>query len=457
MIESLLFMALFLMLPIFWLGLLRLSGVRLLTISIPGALIASILIWQYIGFPILFFQLNDYRAVLIQDRSIILQMFLWSSYSITMILFGFVAARKNMGPLHLPNQFNAYYDTVKRSVLAERWILYAIFSASVAVLAMYIQRVGINNLAFLSVIGFIESDVSQNMLRSNMGNAFEGRYHWFRLFMRDFLSIASLGFFAHWLMCRRWMPFVIFSASFVVVAFSMVMATEKGPILWYLISLFILYVIVFKSGRLTVKLIATMVPFGMVLIGLMYMYFMGSSSIWVGIQGGFSRITSGQIVGLYHYLDIFPDQVDYLLGRSLPNPRGIFPWEHYRLIVEVKNIVQPELAKQGIVGSMPTFFWGEMYANFGYLGILIPPFFVGYVVYVINILIFRLPMSPVTLAFFIWALLYIKTLSGTGLGRFLFPVWPIIMASSTLLALGLMSRGVIRFRKKRMFRAVSHL
>ena len=108
-----------------------------------------------------------------------------------------------------------------------------------------------------------------------------------------------------------------------------------------------------------------MVPFGMVLIGLMYVYFKGSSSIWVGIQSGISRITTGQMSGLYHYLDIIPDQVDYLLGRSLPNPRGIFPWEHYRLTVEVMNIVHKGLAEQGIVGSMPTFFWGEMYANFG--------------------------------------------------------------------------------------------
>ena len=54
-------------------------------------------------------------------------MFLWSSYTITMTLFGFVAACKNMGPLHLPNQFNANYGAFQRAVLAERWILYAIF------------------------------------------------------------------------------------------------------------------------------------------------------------------------------------------------------------------------------------------------------------------------------------------------------------------------------------------
>ncbi len=444
------------MLPIFWIRLLRLSGLSLLTISIPGVLIAVILFFQYFGLPVLFFHLNDYRAQFIQDRLIIWQMFLWSSYTITMILLGFVAARKKMGPLHLPKQYNAFYETFQRSVLAERWFLFVLFLVSVAVLAAYIQRVGIHNLAFLAAVGFIEADETSKVLRSAMGNAFEGDYHWFRLFMRDFLSIASLGFFAHWLMCRKHMSFLIFSASFVVALFSMIMATEKAPFFWYLISLLIIYIIVIKNGRLSAKRITALAPFSIVIIGLMYVYFMESVSIWVGIQSGFSRIITGQMDGLYHYLIIFPDQVDYLLGRSFPNPGGIFPWEPYRLTVEVMNIVHPQLAKLGIVGSMPTFFWGEMYANFSYLGILIPPFFVGYIVYAINILIFRLPMSPLTLAIFVWALHHIINISETGLSVYIINISGLIMASFTLIALGIIGRGVIRFRRRRVLAVVGH-
>jgi hypothetical protein len=54
-----------------------------------------------------------------------------------------------------------------------------------------------------------------------------------------------------------------------------------------------------------------------------------------------------------------------------------------------------------IIGSMPAFYWGEMYANFSYLRIVIPPFFIGYFLYWLNIIIFRLPMTPVVLSFFI--------------------------------------------------------
>ena len=171
------------MVPVFWMGLLRVSGVRLLTISIPGVLTVAVLIYQYIGFPILFFRLDDYRAILIQDRAIIMQMFLWNIYSITMILVGFVAARMKLGPLHLQTQYNSFHDSFWLARFRERWVLYAIFGVSVGVLGLYIFQVGVGNLALLAALNIIDADMSANSLRSAMGNAFEGKYHWYRLFL----------------------------------------------------------------------------------------------------------------------------------------------------------------------------------------------------------------------------------------------------------------------------------
>ena len=450
MIEQLLFIAIFLIVPVFWLGLLRISGVRLLTISVPSVLMAAVLIRQYIGFPVLYFQLDDYRALFIQDHAIIWQMFLWSIYSITMIQLGFVAANRMMGPLHLQKQYNPFHDSVLSSRLTERLIVYVLFGVCVAVLALYISKIGVVKLALVAAFGSVDTDTSTKALRSAMGNAFEGKYHWYRIFMRDYLSMASFAFFAHWLLCHKRFPLFIFIVSFVITGFSMLMALEKGPFLWYLISLFLIYAIIRREGRLSYKLVSVLAPVGFFIIGLMYVYFMGSPNIWTGITSGFSRLTTGQMVGLYHYLVVFPDQVDYLLGNSFPNPGGIFPWEPYRLTVEVMNIVYPELEAKGVVGSMPTFFWGEMYANFGSLGILVPPFFIGYVVYMINILIFCLPMSPVVLAIFLSVTMYIKNLSGTGLSAYLIDLYGFSLLVFTLLFLSISGRGIIRYRSSRI-------
>jgi hypothetical protein len=114
------------------------------------------------------------------------------------------------------------------------------------------------------------------------------------------------------------------------------------------------------------------------------------------------------------------------------------------------NIVNPNQEKLGIIGSSPTIFWGEMYANFGYLGILVPPFFVGYVVYAINILIFRLPMSPLVLAIFVWSLMHIRNISSTGLSSYIIDITGLIMVIFTLIVMGIIGRGVIRFRRIRL-------
>ena len=42
--------------------------------------------------------------------------------------------------------------------------------------------------------------------------------------------------------------------------------------------------------------------------------------------------------------------------NAVSKSRGLFPWEGYKMTVEVMNWVNPTLADRGIVGSMPTVF-----------------------------------------------------------------------------------------------------
>ena len=84
---------------------------------------------------------------------------------------------------------------------------------------------------------------------------------------------------------------------------------------------------------------------------------------------------------------------------------GILPFDSISITKLVHSIIYPEMLNKGIVGSSPSFFWGEMYANFGYAGIFVPPFFVGYLLYLLNIMMFRLMTSPIVISIFIWMIL----------------------------------------------------
>ena len=325
--EEFFFILFFTSFLLVWSILLKYSEVKILTISIPSFLIIVIFIFQYLGFPILFFFLDDSRAYYVQDRAIIWEMFLWSSFTITLIIIGFIAACRSFGPLHLADQYNAFTNSIIPLRFLQRLMLLILFIISALVLFVYIYIIGWNNIALFSVINISDQEISIEALRSNMANAFKGKYHWYRLFMRDFLTIASVAFFGQWLLRKNFFSFTIFILSFLICTFSMLMAIEKGPVLWYLISLVMIYTIIKHQGRFQFKQLVIIIFFGFFISGLMYVYFMNTQSLWKGIENSISRIFAGQIQALYHYLEFFPEQISFLWGRSFPNPGGLLPFE----------------------------------------------------------------------------------------------------------------------------------
>jgi hypothetical protein len=447
--EDFFFLFLYIFFLFTWLFILKYSGVQILTISIPSFLIITIFVYQYLGFPILFFFLDDYRAYYVQDRAIIWEMFLWTSFSITLIIIGFIAARKSFGPLHLANQYNAFSDSITPIRFFQRLMLLILFIISVLVLFVYLSKIGWSNIALFSAINISDQEISIEVLRSNMGNAFEGKYHWYKLFMHDFLMTVSVTFFGQWLLRKNFFLFIMFIISFLICAFSMLMAVEKGPSMTYLISLLFIYTIIKFQGRLQFKQLVKFGFFGFFITGLMYMYFMSASTLWLGIESVISRVFTGQIHALYHYLEIFPAQINFLWGQSFPNPGRLLPFEPFHLTKELSRMVYPQNELMGVVGQMPTIYWGEMYANFSYLGIIIPPFFIGYFLYWFNTIIFRLPMTPLVLSFFIWIIMHYGNLAVTSLGSFLIDLPMFIMILVLILFIAITNKFKIRYFKFR--------
>ena len=225
----------------------------------------------------------------------------------------------------------------------------------------------------------------------------------------------------------------------------MLSATEKGPALWYLISLILMYLIIKNDSRLKLKYLIGLGIFAPLLLGLIYVNFMNAPSFIKGIEYGFSRLTTGQIQGLYHYFTIFPDQVDFLYGRSFPNPGGLMPYEPYSLSKSVHNIIFPYKSLKGVVGSMPTFYWGEMYANFGYLGVIFPPFFIGYLLYSLNILIFKLPMTPIMLSIYVYLISHYDGLATTSLSKFVIDIKIVLVLFIYVFVVSIPNKGIIKY------------
>ena len=258
----------------------------------------------------------------------------------------------------------------------------------VAVLFSYLSIVGINNLAIMVALEFSD-DLSSETARSLMTNSFTGKYHWYAFYGRS-NAVFTFALLAQSMIRKTFLTRTLIFPLLFITIFSMVMSTQKAPLIKLFIGLFMVSVLVREGGVFSFYKLIFLGTISLSTLTIFYITFMGFSSPFEGFIATLSRALTGQIEPAYNYLSMFPDHQEFLLGRSFPNPRGILPFEHYRLTVEVMAWFNPHQYKNNVVGKLPTVYWGEMYANFGIVGVLIPPFFIGYLLYGLNSFIFQL-------------------------------------------------------------------
>lgn len=437
---ALIFFLLFFSVPIFALIQLRIAGERLNQVSIVNITTVALFMFSMLGTFVLFFQLDAYRYnVGVQDPALVLVVLFYSSINIIFFLLGVIFIRKVVG-----------FDVVRFSSSEIRrlsWlqskIILLIFMFCIVVLIKYLRQLD----QFAIIVALTEGASAAKQARSDMGNSFSGKYHWYKLVMHDLGNLVTFTSFAIWLIGKRARDGLLFVSAFCYSAFVAIMATEKAPIAWLLIGLLMVYSVVRSNGFMPFK---KLIPFIFLIVGLLVMtfiYFMGSGDIDAALWSVFSRAFSGSISPAYFYLEFFPEHQEFLLGRTFPNPGGLMPYEPYRYTIEVMNWVFPELVGSGVVGTAPTVFWGEAYANFGPLGIPFVAFMVGCLVALVSYLVSKLEINPLTVGFLVWLILIFKDLSVTGFSGYFYNVYVI---SITVIVIAVLSvRGFLRVRQKR--------
>ncbi|OOE37585.1 hypothetical protein BZG06_16505, partial [Salinivibrio kushneri] len=351
-------------------------------------------------------------AVGIQDPTIVLIVLFFSSINIIFFLLGVIFFRRFVGFKVVP--FRSY--EIKSFSWLQDKLLWLLFALCVLVLMNYLSQ--LDNVAL--IVALTDGVSVAKQARSDMGNSFSGDYHWYKLIMHDLGNLVTFTAFSLWLIRRKVKDALFFFFTLCYSVFVAVMATEKAPIAWLLIGLFMVYFFVRNNGLVPFK---KLIPFVLLIVALLilsYIYFMGSSDVGAALWSVFSRAFSGSISPAYFYLEFFPEHQEYLLGRTFPNPGGLLPYEPYRYTVEVMNWQFPSIVGSGIVGSMPTVFWGESYANFGFIGIPIVAFTVGCLTSLVSYIVSKVEINPLTIGFTVWLILIVKDLSITGFSGYFY-------------------------------------
>ncbi|XLX42197.1 O-antigen polymerase [Ectopseudomonas mendocina] len=390
-----------------WL-LLRVAGENINKISILNVVTVSIYAFSVLGLFPLFYKLDQYRVYTgVTNQKLVFIVLLCSFTAIVCFLLGAVFIRRAMGLKPYPIVSSEIKPLERMNFAA----LMVALGCVVVVLALYLMKV--EHIALFVAIK--DGAEAAAIARSEMGNNFP-KYHRYGLIMHDLGVVVTLSFFTLWLLKKDLVRLALFSVAFVVSAFIAVMATEKAPLVWLFVGMFMVYYVVRKDGVVPKRDVALLGLCIVIILFVFNVYFMGSDYPLMSV---FSRAFAGSISPAYFYLEYVPYVRDFYWFTTFPNPGGFLPYESARYTVEIMNWKFPENMEKGIVGSMPTVFWGEAYLNFGFLGVPVVAFIMGCFVAVVSFLVSRLELNAISIAFAVWVMLHLKSLGVTGFSGFL--------------------------------------
>lgn len=432
------FVSLYFLFPFFVVVGMKKTGMQLFEASIPSFVVLSMFAFAYIGTLPLYFGWIHYRYVMgVQDKFLVLQVLLMTSWSILTMIIGFLFARDIFHFKDYKKNISYFRPLNPKEIIClYLWLIFCL-----GVLYVYLTKVPSIALFVALKNGVKEATIA----RSLMGNDFAGKYHRYSFFMHDCLTLVTFSLFAHWLIRKNHYSLFVFLTAFLFSTFTAVMATEKAPFAWFVIGLFLTYTLVLRHGKIPVRSLVKLGVSLVVPLIFFYIYFMGSNNPFSAMRSIFSRSFTGCLQAAYHHLEFIPTHHDFLMGRSFPNPGGVLPFEPYPLAVELMRWRFPAEAASGVVGSSPTVFWGEMYANFGLLGVFIAPLFVGVGLYSINFLVFKLENTPLKVGLVVWMLLHYRTLAVTGLSGFIFDIRMIVICVLVVGIIFLSNNGKIKY------------
>lgn len=196
---------------------------------------------------------------------------------------------------------------------------------------------------------------------------------------------------------RLWF-YVMFVFSVLIITYNF----EKGPILFYLLG-FVLFRVYLKGGISKKIIIRTFLILLFLIIGLIAMLsgegidVMSLFSYNSGIVG---RVFLAQGAGTFLSFDLFPSTINHIGFSSISGFLSeMFNIEHCersaRFIMEQIN---PKGILSGEAGVVNSLFIAEAWANFGIIGLVIAPLYVGFLIQCFYLFLLKSPKTPSFLA-----------------------------------------------------------
>ncbi len=386
-------------------------GIRFDVVSLPGVFLLSFLAFAYVGLVFLYFRLDPLSVSIgATNPALVWAMLGCTVLSLAGVLAGFAAMQRLRALPQPPAGQAAQAFSRSTLLLVVGLLLVCCLAAGAAILES--PRVAL----FEALRGNKAAIV---LARSQMTNArAPGAFDWQRLLYIDMFQFLLFCLFAHALARRKIASLVLFLAFLGLGLAASYLAMQKHDAVFLLAGLALTSLLARRGGRVPALFVAAAVP---VLATVLLVPYVLSYSwpLYELIKNVGQRLCIGSLSPAYFYLKLFPDAHPFLHGKSLSNLLGLLPFEQFPLTRFVYDNIYPEHAGTAIVGSAPTVFWGEAYANFGWAGPLAIGLLAGMALYALHFVLSGLRRSLINIALTAWVILHVQYLSITSFSNYI--------------------------------------
>ena len=291
----------------------------------------------------------------------------------------------------------------------------AVLGIAMSVTLLYYSKLEIIPFNFMinNVMGDVNiTDLAK--LRESSTTTFKlGKLHRYKFFMAQLIPFLVVLALLKSKLTKKNVWRLLFFILAVFAMYRSISDLQKKPLLDFIILLFIALWIF--RGKINGKQVGILIGVSFGILSLMYIYIMGLTNrpFLALLEGISSRLFLGQTAPLYYYFSLFPDSHDFLYGASLPNPAGIFQFEHFPI---TKWIFVNGLNRSWeIVGTAPSAFIGEMYANFGFPIMVLSILILSLILQYIQIKFITRPRTLLLTAFYAYFVFLSGQFAMTGL------------------------------------------
>lgn len=175
---------------------------------------------------------------------------------------------------------------------------------------------------------------------------------------------------------------------------------HKSHMIVFILSMFLIFYFFSEKTLIKSFLMPFLVSLGLLLVT--YIFYIGIDGYSVGdlLIMILQRVLVPYVVSLDFVLNNFGSDIPLLMGASFPNPKGLFDFETVYLSNLLMNLIagKPE-------GTVPAPSVGFLYANFGFIGVLINSVII-FSYFILLYLIIKKFRSP--LGFVVWVYLSVS-------------------------------------------------